>query len=103
MTYTAGRWTLDELLPSAESAEIAKSLKAIERRVKKGEGWRKRLKPSLTGKDFCALLSDYEALQRALLQLYYFVSLRFAADTQDQATLALLGQVQQQLAYIENR
>jgi oligoendopeptidase F len=103
MTYTAGRWTLDELLPSADAAEIEKSLKAIERRVKKVEGWRKRLKPSLIGKDFAALLGDYEALQRALLQLYYFVSLRFAADTQDQATLALLGQVQQQLAYIENR
>lgn len=103
MTYTAGRWTLDELLASADPAEIEKPLKAIERRVKTVEGWRKRLKPSLTGKDFAALLRDYEALQRALLQLYYFVSLRFAADTQDQATLALLGQVQQQLAYIENR
>jgi oligoendopeptidase F len=103
MPYTAGRWNLDELLPSAEPAEIEKSLKSIERRVKKVEGWRKRLKASLPAKDFLALLQDYEALQRDLLRLYYFVSLRFAADTQDQAGLALLGQVQQQLAYIENR
>jgi oligoendopeptidase F len=103
MTYTAGRWNLDELLPSAEPAEIEKSLKSIERRVKKVEIWRKRLKTSLPAKDFLALLKDYEALQRELLRLYYFASLRFAADTQDQAGLALLGQVQQQLAYIENR
>ena len=103
MTYTAGRWNLDELLPSAEPAEIEKSLKSIERRVKKVEGWRKRLKATLPAKDFLPLLKDYEALQRDLLRLYYFASLRFAADTQDQAGLALLGQVQQQLAYIENR
>lgn len=103
MPYTAGRWNLDELLPSAEPAEIEKALKSIERRVKKVESWRKRLKASLPAKNFLALLKDYEALQRDLLRLYYFVSLRFAADTQDQAGLALLGQVQQQLAYIENR
>jgi multidrug efflux system membrane fusion protein len=87
MTYTAGRWNLDELLPSAEPAEIDKALKAIERRVKKVETWRKRLKPSLPVKDFLALLKDYEAFQRELLRLYHFVSLRLAADTQDQATL----------------
>ncbi len=103
MTYTAGRWNLDELLPSADPAEIEKSLKSIERRVRRVETWRKRLKASLPAGDFLALLKDYEALQRELLRLYYFVSLRFAADTQDQATLALMGQVQQQLAYIENR
>ena len=103
MTYSAGRWKLDELLPSADPAEIDKSLKSIDRRVKKVETWRKRLKASLSGKDFLALLKDYEALQRDLLRLYYFVSLGFAADTQDQAGLTLLGQVQQQLAYVENR
>ena len=103
MTYTAGPWNLDALLPSAEPAEIEKALKTIERRVKKVETWRKRLKASLPAKEFLALLKDYEALQHDLLRLYYFVSLRFAADTQDQSNLALLGQVQQQLAYIENR
>lgn len=103
MAYTPGRWNLDELLPSAEPAEIEKALKSIERRVKKVETWRKRLKASLPVEDFLSLLKDYEALQRELLRLYYYVSLRFAADTQDQASLTLLGQVQQQLAYIENR
>ena len=103
MTYTVSRWNLDELLPSAEPAEIEQSFKTIERRVKKVEGWRKRLKATLPAKTFLALLQDYEALQRDLLRLYYFVSLRFSADTQDQAGLALLGQVQQKLAYVENR
>ena len=98
MTYTASRWNLDVLLPSAEPAEIDKALKSIERRTKKLEAWRKLLKPSLPAKSFAALLQDYEALQRDLLRLYYFVSLRFSADTQDQAGLALLGQVQQKLA-----
>ena len=103
MTYTATRWSLDQLLPSAEPAEIDKAFKAIERRVKKIEGWRKLLKKNMPAKKFQALLADYEAMQHDLLRLYYFVSLRFAGDTQDQGILALMGQVQQKLAYVQNR
>src|SRR6185295_15061126 len=103
MTYTATRWSLDQLLPSAEPAEIEKAHKAIERRVKKIESWRKQLKANMPGKKFQALLADYEAMQRDLLRLYYFVSLRFAGDTQDQSILTLMGQVEQKLAYVQNR
>ncbi len=103
MTYTATRWSLDQLLPSAEPAEIEKAFKAIERRVKKIEGWRKVLKNNIPAKKFQALLADYEAMQRDLLRLYYFVSLRFAGDTQDQSILTLMGQVDQKLAYVQNR
>ncbi|MEP7358626.1 MAG: oligoendopeptidase F, partial [Anaerolineales bacterium] len=103
MTYTATRWNLDHLLPSAEPAEIEKAFKTIERRVKKIEGWRKKLKNNIPAKAFEALLADYEAMQHDLLRLYYFVSLRFAGDTQDQGILALMSQVQQKLAYVQNR
>lgn len=103
MTYTPTRWSLDALVPAAEAADLDKLLKGVERRVKKMEAWRKRLKASLPARDFQALLRDYEAMQREMIRLYYFAALRFAADTQDQATMAYMGQVEQALAPLGNR
>jgi oligoendopeptidase F len=103
MTLTPARWTLDALLPEAEAAALEKILKGLERRVKKVESWRKRLKVSLAVKDFRALLQDYEAMQRDMLRLNYYASLRFSADTQDQAAVAYMGRVEQALAPLGNR
>lgn len=103
MTYTATRWKLDALVPSAEPAEIEKALKVFERKVKKVEGWRKALKASITIKDFLALLKDYEAMMWEGSRLGAFAQLRFSADTQDQAVLALMMQTQQLFAEAQNR
>jgi oligoendopeptidase F len=103
MTYSPTRWTLEALLPEAQAAELDTILKTLERRVKKVEGWRKKLKASLPAKDFQALLQDYEAMQRELIRLNYYAGLRFAADTQDQGALAYLGRVEQATAELGNR
>lgn len=103
MTYMATRWKLDALVPSAEPAEIEKALKVFERKVKKVEGWRKALKASITIKDFLALLKDYEAMMWEGSRLGAFAQLRFSADTQDQAVLALMMQTQQLFAEAQNR
>jgi len=103
MPYTQTRWKLDALVPSAEGPEVQKALKAFERRVKKVEAWRAKLKPSLPVAAFLALLKDYEAMQRESTRVGAFAQLRFAADTQDQSALAFLGQIQQLLAQAQNR
>src|SRR5574342_743803 len=103
MPYTQTRWKLDALLPSAEGPEVQKAFKAFERRVKKVEAWRAKLKPSLPATAFLALLKDYEAMQRESTRLGAFAQLRFTADTQDQPALAFLGQIQQMLAQAQNR
>jgi oligoendopeptidase F len=103
MSYSQTRWKLDALLPSAEGPEVEKALKAFERKVKKVEGWRAKLKPSMPLKAFLTLLKDYEAMQKEIIRLNAFAQLRFAADTQDQAVLAFLGQMQQRLALAQNR
>ncbi len=103
MTYTAGRWTLDALMSPAETADLEGTLKRAQRRVKKVEGWRKKLKASLPAKDFLALLKDYEAMQRDLIRINYYAGLRFAADTQDQGVMAMLGQVEQATAQMGNQ
>jgi oligoendopeptidase F len=103
MPYTATRWSLTDLLPSTDAPEIQKALKAIEKRVRKFEVWRKQLKATLAAKDFAALLKDYEAVQREGQRLGAVAGLKLAADTQDQTAHALMGQVQQQLAEAGNR
>ena len=103
MTFTATRWKLDALLPSTDPEVVEKALKGFERKVKKVEGYRKALKKTLAAKDFNALLKDYEASSVEAYRVYAFASLRFSADTQDQAAMALLGQIQQRMAHAENR
>jgi len=103
MTYTPGRWNLDALLSPAEAADLPGTLKVLQRRVKKVEGWRKKLKASLPAKDFLRLLKDYEAMQRELIRVNYYAGLRFAADTQDQGAMAMLGQVDQATAAMGNQ
>jgi oligoendopeptidase F len=103
MTYSQTRWTLDALLPSAGPADLEQALAAFERKVKKVETWRKKLKPNLAAKAFAALLEDYEAMHRDLLRINAFTNLRFLADTQDQAALALMTRVDELVAETQNR
>lgn len=103
MPFTATRWKLDALLPSTEPAVVEKALKTFERKVKKVESHRKLLKKTISAKDFNALLKDYEASIVEAYRVYAFAQLRFAADTQDQSAMALLGQIQQRMAQAENR
>ena len=52
MPYHQTRWKLDALLPSHEGPEAEKALKTLERKVKKVEGWRKKLKAAMPAKAF---------------------------------------------------
>lgn len=103
MTYSQTRWTLADLLPSAEPADIEQAMAAFERKARKVESWRKKLKANLAAKAFLALLDDYEALHREMLRLNAFAGLRFSADTQDQAALALMNRVDEAIARTQNR
>src|SRR5262245_55992060 len=103
MTFTATAWTLDALLPSGEPEVVEKALKSFERKVKKIESYRKKLKKTISAKDFNALTKDYEASILEGYRVYAYASLRFAANTQDQSAMALLGQIQQRMAAAENR
>jgi oligoendopeptidase F len=103
MTYSPKRWNLDELLSEKEAGDLDKLIKGVERRVKKVETWRKKLKATMAAKDFQALLKDYEALQTEMTRIGAFASLRFAADTQNQAAMAMMAQFDQAAAELGNR
>jgi len=103
MPYTATRWKLDALIPNGDPATLDKALADLEKKVKKVEGWRKKLKATLSVKDFLALLHDYEAMSAAGQRLYAYSALRFYADTNDAAALAQFTQMQERIAQAQNR
>jgi oligoendopeptidase F len=94
---------LEALLPSADNATVEKAITAFGQKVKKAEGWRRKLKAGLSAKVFGTLLDDYEAAQREGIRLTVFAALRFSADTQDQAALALLNRIEELTAQAQNR
>ena len=101
MTYTQTRWKLEALVPSKESAEIDGAISALEKKMKKLEGWRKKLKASIPAKAFQTLLTDYEAMQWQAQRLYAYSELWFSEDTQNQNALALLTKIQQLVAELQ--
>ncbi|MBP7694705.1 MAG: M3 family oligoendopeptidase [Anaerolineales bacterium] len=103
MPYEPTRWTLDALIPSADPAAIDQALTAFEKKVKKVEGWRKKLKPTLAVADFLKLLTEYEAMIQAGMRVYAYAQLKFSENTQDQAALALVMRADQAFAEAQNR
>ncbi len=103
MPYTLSRWSLQALLPSADAAAIEAALAGLEKKVKKVEAWRKKLKASIAVKDFLALLKANETAITDANRLAAFAQLRFSEDTQNQAALALLMRVDQTFAEMRNR
>jgi oligoendopeptidase F len=103
MTYVQSRWKLDALLPSAEGPHLEKALATFERRVKKVEAWRKKLKPSISARAFLELLRAYEAMQWEGNRLSAFAGLWFSENTQNQAALAFLARIEDLLARTQNR
>jgi oligoendopeptidase F len=103
MSYTATRWKLDALVSDQNQATLDKALLDLEKKVRKVEGWRKKLKATLSVKDFLALLRDYEAMSADGQRLYAYSALRFYADTNDAAALAQFTQMQERIAQAQNR
>jgi len=103
MTYAQTRWNLDRLIPNGDQASIDKAIATLEKKVKKVEGWRKKLKPTISVKDFLALVRDYEAMSADGNRLYAYSALRFFADTSDGTALALFSSTQDRLAQMQNR
>lgn len=103
MPYTPTRWKLDALLPNEDPTALDKALAALERKVKKVERWRGKLKATISVRDFLALLRDYEAMSADGQRLYAYTALRFYADTNDAIALARFTQMQERVAQAQNR
>ena len=103
MTYKLSPWSLADLFPGADSTELEAAFKELEAQVASFEKLRPQLKAEIPVSSFLEVVKDSEESTRLAYKLYAFASLAFAADTQDQTILALLGRIQQFMAEMENR
>jgi oligoendopeptidase F len=99
--YEQTAWSLADLFTSAEDIEAA--FTQLEQDVSAFEELRSGLRADIPPEEFFALVKKMEALQENGYRLNGYAYLGFAANTQDQSALSLLGRVEQFLAEMQNR
>jgi oligoendopeptidase F len=103
LSYAQSRWKLNDLFPAPDSPEMQSAFSELEQRVAEFEKLRPTLTPDISQEDFMAMVHEMDRLQHIAQRVYSFAGLSFAADTQDQAVMSFLGQVEQFMANMENR
>ncbi len=101
--YTLSAWSLDELLPDNNEADIQARLDDLERAVQAFESRRDDLDAAMPPSALISLLEQYETIWERLITLYAYGSLWFSADTQSSAALTFQNRMQQLSTDIQNR
>jgi oligoendopeptidase F len=102
MTYEAQRWTLKDLLPPAESDEMAAHIEDIKARLEAFEGLRDKLSPEISEEEFLEILHRYEELYADASVLRAYSYLWFSEDTTAQAALTFRARTDQLVAEMQN-
>jgi oligoendopeptidase F len=101
--YTPSRWSLSDLFQSYDSPDMQAAFAGLESQVAAFESLRPGLSADMPVAAFLEVIRQLEAIYRLAYRVNGYASLRFAADTQDQAAQAFLAQVEQFMAVQENR
>jgi oligoendopeptidase F len=99
--YQQTAWSLADLFKSGEEIEAA--FTRLEQDVAALETLRPSLRADMPAGEFMEIVRKMEALQTQSYRLYGYAGLGFAANTQDQAALSLVGRVEQFMAEMGNR
>jgi oligoendopeptidase F len=103
-SYVQTRWSLDDLMPSGNAADIDAAFAQLQEKVTTfAEQTRTALQQPLSVEQFLDILHQLEEINLQTDHLYGYASLAFSADTQDQVAQALLGRVQQFAAEMQNQ
>lgn len=100
---TQTRWSLADLFPSLETAELQAVFKSLEESVARFEQARPRLVSGISSTEFMGYAGQLEEMERLANRLYAYATLLFSEDTQDQKAQTLLAQVEQFLTEAGNR
>jgi oligoendopeptidase F len=101
--YQLSRWSLDDLFPGHESAEMKASLKNLENEVAEIEKLRDKLTEDISAEDFLELVQRIEQNTRLASRASQFAGLWFTEDTQDQVAQSFQAQIDQTMAELQNR
>ncbi len=101
--YQQTRWSLSDLMPTGQAAEVESAFARLGEDVQKFAAEARPLLTDDISKDtFLDLIRRNEEISRQAYHLYGFASLSFAGDTQDQTAQMLMARVQQFMAQLQN-
>ena len=103
MTYTQTAWSLEDLFKGYDSPDMQAAQQKVEALAADFETLRAQLSEDMPADAFMAAMRQLEAIHRLIYRIYYYATLRFAADTQNQAAQTAVAQAQQMYANLENR
>lgn len=101
--FTLSRWSLEDLYPSADAAEMQTAFTELEEKVAAFEKHRAQLDARLPGSDFLQIIRELEAITGLQQRMGGFAELWFAEDTQSQAAQTLVARIEQLSAEVSNR
>ena len=102
-TYKQKAWSLNDLLPTGSKEEMDSLFNDLVKMGNEFETTRPQLTPSISTETFLNLVERQVEMTTKANVLFSFANLRFAADTQDQAALAVLARIQQFTAELANQ
>lgn len=102
-TYELTDWELTDLFPAHDSPEMQAAFDNVESRVENFEAKRPQLAADMDQEPFIRMVRELEAITRLVHRIYYYGTLWFAADTQDEQAINFVSRVDQFMAGVENR
>ena len=101
--YSLSPWSLDDLYPGHESAEMKKALKTLEANTAAFEKKRDLLSADIAEKDFLDILQTIESNTRLAARVGQFAGLWYSEDTQNQDAQTFQAKIDQLMAELQNR
>jgi oligoendopeptidase F len=101
--YEPTAWSLADLYPAHDSAEVQQAIADLEQRVEQFATQRSLLTPTVSDDQFLQMLQAIETIVGLLSQLSGYAGLAFSADTQNQQNQIFMAQMQQKGAQIHNQ
>jgi oligoendopeptidase F len=97
------RWSLADLFPSPDGAEIPRAFRELDRRLSGMAKQRSRLTSRISPAAFLAMLRELDQIRCLARRLTAYAELRFCENTQDPAAQSFLAGTDQRMAEAENR
>lgn len=97
------RWSLEELFPSHDSAQVQEALATLDEQLSALEQERPRLVADISAEDFLQYVQKMDAITEITHQLHGFAGLWFTEDTQNQQALSFTARIEQTMAEMQNR
>ncbi len=102
-SYTLGRWTLSDLIPSPDGPELERYITELNKAVSALEEKRPLLTETIGEQKFKQVIGLLEEIEAGARRLGAYADLWFAEDTGNQSALAFKGRIERLLSEVRNR